>query len=207
MSNRKYSTEHIDYIKANISGCHFKELTDMLNKQFGMNLKVSAVVSLADRHGLHNGIDCRLNTGYKPTQFKKGIIPWNKGKKGVTCGGESTQFKKGNKPWNYKPVGSERVNTDGYPEVKIADPNKWKGKHILVWEATNGPVPKGHVLIFGDGNKKNVEINNLLLVSRKQLVRLNKHNLIQNDAELTRAGIVIADIYNKIGERKRQRKG
>lgn len=208
MSNCKYSPEHIEFIRSNISGCRFKELTNRFNKQFGMNLSVLAMISLADRHGLHNGIDSRLNTGHKPTQFKKGHVPFNKGKKGISYPGmEPTQFKPGNRPWNYMPVGSERVNADGYVDIKIADPNKWKGKHILIWEAANGPVPRGYVVIFGDGNNRNFEPDNLLLVTRAQLVRLNQSNLIQNDAELTKTGIILADIYNKIGKIKKAKRG
>ena len=59
---------------------------------------------------------------------------------------------------------------------------------------------------LGDGNKRNFDPDNLILVSRAQLVRLNQGNLIQNDAELTRTGITIADIQNKIGERKKAKK-
>lgn len=208
--NRKYTQEHIDYIAANIPGCPFKELTDMFNKKFGMNLKVSAMVSLADRHGLHNGRDTRLNKGWKPTQFRKGCTPWNKGKKGVCTGGKATQFKKGHKPHNWVPIGSERITKDGYIQVKIQEgkfQHNWRAKHVLVWEATNGPVPKSHAVIFGDGNNRNFDPGNLLLVSRKQLARLNQNNLIANNVELTKTGIVIADIYSKIGERKKNGRG
>lgn len=207
MSNRKYSVEHIEYITANIQGRSFKELTAMFNQEFGMDLKVSTMVSLSDRHGLHNGRDTRLNKGYEPTQFKKGHAPANKGQKGISYPGmEPTQFKKGNRPYNWVPLGSERITKDGYIQVKIDDgkfQHNWKGKHILVWEEHNGPLPQGHVVIFGDGNNRNFEPGNLLLVSRKQLVRLNQHNLIKDNASLTRAGVIIADIYNKIGERKK----
>jgi len=212
--NRKYTQEHIDYVAANIQGCPFKELTDKFNKQFGMSLRVSAMISLADRHGLHNGIDSRLNTGYKPTQFKKGHVPANKGNKGVFLGGkvaEACQFKKGHKAHNWVPIGSERVNGDGYIDIKVADgklQKNWKGKHILIWEEHNGPMPKGHVVIFGDGNRRNFDPDNLILVSRAQLAVLNKNRLIQDNADLTRAGIIVADIYRKIGERKKtKRKG
>ena len=207
--NRKYSAEHVEYIATNITGRSFKELTAMFNERFGMDLRVSAMISLSDRHDLHNGRDARFNKGYEPTQFKKGHVPFNKGKKGIG-GWEPTQFKKWNKPANWVPIGSERVNGDGYVDIKIADgklQKNWKGKHILVWEDANGPVPKGHAVIFGDGNRRNFELDNLILVSRKQLVRLNQHNLIQNDAELTRTGIIIADIYNKIGGRKKGKLG
>ena len=213
--NRKYNEEHVAWLAANISGCHFKDLTAMFNERFGFALSVPAMVSLADRHGLHNGIDTRLNNTWLgqvgvPHQFHKGFIPWNKGQKGINYPGmAATQFKKGQKAANWMPVGSERVNADGYVDVKIQDgqlQKNWKGKHIMIWEAAHGPVPPSHCLIFADRNKLNVTLENLILVSRKQLVRLNQNHLIQDDAELTKVGITIADISNKIGERKRKQK-
>ena len=208
--NRKYNQEHIDYIKANIQGCPFGDLTDKFNQRFGMNLKVSAMISLSARHGLHNGRDTKLNKGWEPTQFKKGIVPWNKGKKGINYEGcKATQFKKGNKPHNWVPIGSERITKDGYIQVKIQDgkfQKNWRGKHIIIWEEANGPLPPGHAIIFGDGNNRNFDLDNLILVSRAQLVRMNQKGLIYGNTELTKTGAVIADIYNKIGERKKAQK-
>ena len=80
--NKKYTPEQVQYISDNIKGRSFRDLTDMFNQQFGLGLKVSAMISLADRHGLHNGRDARFNTGHEPTQFRKGMTPWNKGMKG-----------------------------------------------------------------------------------------------------------------------------
>ena len=199
--SRKYCPEHIEWLKENIPGRYFKDLTDMFNKQFGMDLKVTTMVSLTDRNGLHNGIDCHFNKGHEPTQFRKGMSPWNKGMKGVG-GWEPTQFKKGQMPVNYRPVGSERVNVEDYTEMKVADPKTWTYKHVFVWEEHNGPVPKGYVVIFGDGNRRNFDPTNLILVSRKQLVRLNQNGLIQKDADLTRSAIILTDIISKVSERK-----
>ena len=146
----------------------------------------------------NRSLDSGLNGHFQPKH-----TPFNKGQKGLG-GWEPTQFKKGSRPANYKPVGTERVNGDDYVDIKVLDPNKWKGKHVIIWEAHNGPVPIGFVILFGDSDRRNFDINNLLLVSRKQLVMLNKKRLIQSDADLTRTGIIVADIYQKLSDRKRR---
>lgn len=193
----KYTLEQIEFIKNNATGRSNKDLTEMFNDHFGLKLGLNQIRAFKKNHGIKSGLDCR---------FKPGEIPWNKGKKGVSYEGcKATQFKKGDMPHNWVPVGSERITKDGYIQIKIQEgkfQKNWKGKHILIWEAANGPVPKGHAIIFGDGDKRNFDLKNLLLVSRAQLARLNQNNLIQNDAELTKTGIIIADIYSKIGERK-----
>jgi hypothetical protein len=193
----KYTTEEIDYIVANMPGRSYKEIIELVYERFGVQLNSSQIKSFIGNRKLSTG-----RTG----RFEKEHIPANKGKKGLG-GWEPTQFKKGNMPHNYVPVGSERVNGDDYVDIKVSDPNKWKGKHILVWEEHNGPMPKGYAVIFGDGNRRNFDINNLILVSRQQLLILNKNKLIQNDADLTRTGVIIADIYSKIGERKSKKQG
>jgi len=205
--NRKYTDEHINFLENNIKGRSHREMAIMFNEHFGTDFPASIISSLTFRHGLKNGIDCQFNKGHEPTQFRKGMSPWNKGVKGINFGGKQTQFKKGNKPANWMPIGSERVNADGYVDIKIADgklQKNWKGKHVLIWEEANGPIPPGHVLLFADGNPLNVILDNLLLVSRRKLLVMNKRGLISSDSELTKTGVVVADIYLKIGERKKK---
>ncbi len=206
--NHIYSEEHKQYIKHHITGRHFPELTEMFNKHFGTNFEESAIKSLVYRLGLGNGIDAKFNKGYEPTQFKKGHVPANKGTH--NGGWEPTQFKKGSIPANRLPIGSERVDSkDEYVYVKIQDGHlnkNWKQKHVLLWEEQNGPVPKGFVLIFGDGDNTNISLDNLILVSRGQLAVLNKHNLIQNDVELTKTAIMIADLKTQISRRNKSKR-
>ena len=142
----------------------------------------------------------KLNTGFNG-QFQKGNIPANKGTKGLSRANK-TSFKKGCRPSNYREVGSERVTKDGYIEIKVG-PKEWKFKHQVIWEKYNGNIPRGHVVIFGDGNKENLDINNLILVTRKQLFILNRHALIKNDIELTKVAVNIAKVQEKINERTR----
>ena len=193
-----FTQEEFAFIDDQIEGRNCADLTALFNAHFQSDLGVSQIKAFIKNNGLTSGLDCR---------FQPGQVPFNKGKKGVCYAGSvPTQFKKGNRAANWVPIGSERINGDGYVDVKVDDGKKqhnWKGKHILIWEAANGPVPRGHVVIFGDGDKLNVVLENLLLITKAQLVRMNQRNLIQNDIELTKTGIIIADIHNRIGQRKR----
>ena len=187
-----YTEEEIDYLRKISPGRTNKKITKMFNDKFKLNQSERAIEGTRKRYEIKNGVDAR---------FKKGHKPWNKGLKGY-MGANKTSFKKGEVPPNYLPIGSKRVTKDGYVEIKVADPNKWKGKHRIVWEKRNGPAPEGYAVIFGDGNNRNFNIDNLILVSRKQLLKLNQYGLIKNDAELTRTGVIIADLHSKINERK-----
>jgi len=180
-------------------GSSTAELTEMFNRKFGLELKQSQIKSFLSNHGVRTGHD---------TRFKPGQQSHNKGKRGYyAAGAEKGWFKSGQMPQTYRPVGSERVNVDGYVEVKIADPKTWRAKHVVIWEQAHGPVPKGHVVIFGDGNRLNSQLANLILVSRSQLAMLNKYGLIGASVEFTKAGVTVADLHLKVGERKREQKG
>lgn len=120
----------------------------------------------------------RLVVAGEASRFKPGSVPQNKGKKGQCAPGcEPTQFKPGNRPHNWRSVGSEFRRSDGYLYRKITDdgPAQYhcKAVHVLLWEAHHGPVPKGHAVVFRDGNTARIELDNLQLVDRAELMRRN----------------------------------
>jgi hypothetical protein len=198
--NGLFTKEQKTFIKNHVKGLQNQELADLLNKTFGLSITARQMNTWKKNHGQTSGIDKR---------FKKGHTPVNKGTKGLyNVGGNKTSFKKGQDAHNYRPVGSERVDSDGYLLVKVSDKGpwhkRWRHKHKVLWEESKGPIPKGHVLIFADGNKQNISLNNLLLATNSQLARLNQNHLIFDNPDLTKTGLIIADIYGKIGERKRK---
>jgi hypothetical protein len=195
MNGHRYTPEEIRFLKKKVAGRSYAELTALFNRRFGLEITVSQMGSNVKRYGLSNGRDCR---------FKPGQVSHNKGKHGCYPGCEKTQFKPGHRPWNWRPVGSERVNADGYTEVKVRNPHKWKFKHVLVWEAAHGKVPKGRVIIFADGNRQNLKLKNLLLVSRSELAVMNHSGLFSGNAELTKAGKSVADIKMLVAGRKKK---
>lgn len=98
---------------------------------------------------------------------RKGEPPWNKGRP-FHAGGRApeTQFRPGHRPQTWQPIGTERINKDGLLTRKVADTRNrrvdWKPVHVIEWEAANGPVPAGQiVLTTGE------------LVTRAELMRRN----------------------------------
>ena len=198
---RQYTDEQIAYLKElSERGLFNREITRLFNERFDTSRTENAIQQQRCKYGI------KTTARY---YWKKGCKPWNKGMKGwFAPGTERTQFKKGDMPQTWVPVGSETVTEDGYLKVKVANPNKWVYKHRQVWEQHHGrEVPDGHAVIFGDGDRRNIDPENLLLVSRAQLCRMNQMGLIKNDARLTQVGALIANIRNKIGERRKKKRG
>ncbi|MDE9566890.1 HNH endonuclease [Xenorhabdus bovienii] len=57
--------------------------------------------------------------------------------------------------------------------MKLAN-GKWRQKHRVIWEARHGEIPKNKYIIFKDGNARNCEINNLIMVSYAENIILNR---------------------------------
>ncbi|MGD9678408.1 MAG: HNH endonuclease signature motif containing protein [Vulcanibacillus sp.] len=196
-----FTKEQKEFIEKNVKGLQNDELATLVSETFNLSITAKQMNTFKKNHGLTSGINkC----------FKKGHTPVNKGTKGMyNVGGNKTSFKKGQKPLNYKPVGTERIDRDGYTLIKVSDKGnwheRWKLKHRVLWEKENGPIPKGHVLLFADRNKKNITLDNLILITHKQLARLNKNHLIANNAEITKSAVILADLYSKIGDRVRSK--
>lgn len=193
----KYSEEIHAFIRENVEGRNIKQLVEIVNLRFDCGMTESKMKSYKKNRGLKSGLDGR---------FQKGHEPSNKNKKGVYAPGcEKSWFKKGHTPINFKPVGSERIDTDGYTLVKTKDPNIWTLKHRILWEQSNGPVPKGYKLLFKDANPQNITLENLMLITDFEMLVLNRKKLIFQDPELTKTGVLIAKLDNKIYRRRKEK--
>ena len=138
----------------------------------------------------------------KTGRFLKGFVPENKGKKQEEYmsaeaieKSKATRFQKGNVPHNHKPVGYERITVDGYIEIKMAEPNVFKLKHRVVWEQNFGKIPKGHNIQFRDGNRQNLDISNLYMISRAD--QLKNENSIYNYPEDIRRTIHAVGVLSR----------
>ncbi|MGK4359195.1 HNH endonuclease signature motif containing protein [Ectopseudomonas chengduensis] len=168
------------------------ELTEVLADELGRS--VSKVLAKANLMGLHKSqafieqhcrnLDPETGAAFR---FQKGHTTWNKGMKGWKAGGRSaeTRFTKGQVNGRaaqlLQPIGAERTTKDGIRQRKVRDDGppqqRWKSVHSIMWEERNGPIPKGHIVVFRDGNTTHIEHENFELITRAELMRRNTiHN-------------------------------
>lgn len=202
LPSKTFPSEIRDYIIANYNGVGPTEMTTRLNSLFGASYKTRQLSAYYKNHKLVCGLTGRFATGH---------VPPNKGRRGYYSPGcEKGWFKKGEQSINHKPVGSERIDAkDGYVLIKTAEPNIYRPKHKVIWEAAHGPVPKGHVITFIDGNKLNLEICNLRLITKGENAVLNKKGLRGGDAALFESGLLVAKLsslnYRKMKQTKKKK--
>lgn len=195
MPRMEWTNEMDDFIREVCPGRSRSEVADLFEERFGIRLTRYQVKNR--RYAL--GVKAGVNKGW----FKKGQVPYNKGKHVPPTTEEKrrnmarTQFKKGSIPHNAVnvPLGSERVTVDGYVEVKVREhivydeegnwkASCWRGKHILAWERAHGrELPPKHAVVFIDGDKANCDPSNLVLVPRSELGLMNRMHLTWSTAE------------------------
>lgn len=197
-----WNIEEKQFLINNVKGITLRKLTKLFNEKFNCNVSEKSVAN--------QKIKLNLSSGIKGGQFKKGHIPANKGKKWDDYVSKEKQknslktcFKKGNIPHNHRKVGEERTTKEGYIEIKIEEPNKWQLKHRYIYEKNFGKIPDGYNVIFLDGNKKNLEISNLKLVSKAEDLIMNNNRLFTKDKELTNTGTIIAKVIYEASKLKR----
>ena len=202
----KFTIEIIEFIRQNVSTYTDNQIAELINNKWMLNINEQSITNIKTKNG--------IKTGFGRCQFVKGHQTWNKGKKlgpDYTKGRMvETQFKKGGFSANRVPIGTKRINRDGYHEVKIHDgkQNKnWALKHRLIWEKHNGPIPTKHRIVFLDGDKNNLDISNLALMTYGQTAIMSKRNLFYKNPELTKLGSKIAEIELKSNSKRRNANG
>ena len=185
--------EMMAFMKEFIPGHTESEIREAFRERFGITLTRGQIkgfkISYCTKSGTVGG------------RFEKGRTSHNKGKKmppEVYEKVKPTMFKKGNIPKNHREVGSERVSVDGYVEVKVAEPNKWKLKQRILYEQYyNVTLRKDEVVLFLDGNRLNMDKDNLIKLTRAELVRFNQDHYYCNDKDMTMVAVNIAKIKSR----------
>ena len=209
----KYPKGMEDFVRSIAKGKSSKELTDAVNAKYGEGtITVAHMKAYKKNHGINTGLTGR---------FEKGHVPPNKGKKLTPEQYKKmapTMFKKGQTPHNGgTPVGEIRLrkprkNRPGdrpYYWQKVAQPNVWRMRHVVVWEEHNGPVPDGCMITFADNNSLNCDISNLILETKGQHAIKNAkylHFPKSYDMESAKALNQLADLKMATTKAKKKRR-
>jgi hypothetical protein len=211
----EWSAEMDEYFASIVPGRTESEIRELFSERFGIVLAEYQIANQKKKLG--------VKSGTKGGCFKKGNVPHNKGKswdeQGISAEAQArsraTCFKRGNIPHNAigKDIGYERVNRDGYIEVKVKDGlqgeanDNFRRKHHVVWEEANGtPVPKHTTIVFADRDKRNFDPRNLVAVPRTLWVRINQLNIPYWDRESLELAMVrarLASMRSAAEKRKR----
>lgn len=190
----------VAYMMEIIPGHEEYQIKELFQDKFGILLTESQIGNFKCIH--------HIRSGTHGGRFVKGFTPYNKGKKmsaETYRKVKGTMFKKGNIPKNHREVGSERINVDGYVEIKVAEPNKWKLKSRYLYEQHyNVKLTQNDVIIFLDGNKLNLDIDNLFLISRAALARFNQDKLYSDNPEMTKAAALMAELKTKTRKKRKE---
>lgn len=196
-----FTKEEDEFIKNNYLKYPVKSLADKMNRSFtGIEGRLKAM-SLKIPKEL-------IKQRKKDSQYKKGNVPMNKGKKQTEYMSKeaiektkATRFKKGDIPAN-------AFDEDGIITIRYDHKNRsnrkykwirvslgeWEPLHKHNWEKENGPVPKGHCLWFIDGDSMNCEPENIELIIRAENA---KRNTIHNYPAETKQNIQLLNKLKK----------
>ena len=165
-----WTDEQVEYLKKIAEGTPRKEIVKKLNDKFDLSLTLIQVRDCMNNRNIRNNLDTRFSS-------EEG----------------------GNRCVQRKPIGCETKWDRGYVRVKLGE-NKWEFKQRYVWKQHYGEIPKDYSVIFLDGNLDNFDIDNLVLVSRRELMRYNSMKLKSNDIEVNKTAVNLAKLMAKIKE-------
>lgn len=170
-----FTDEEKNFLRENISKYTYPELAEVFNRKFGTNLT----------HGNISDV-CLKRMGIKrnhPHTFAKG-------KKDFTAHPIGTEIFDGEYVW--LKIGN--VYHEGTAKAKSLDEN-WEKKHVLVWERAHGKIPKGHMIVFLDKNRKNCDVENLYCTTRTINFMMAKNKWYSSNPELTLAALKWCELF------------
>ena len=102
---------------------------------------------------------------------------------------------------HWRPVGSTRLDKDGFVKIKVAEPCHWDLAHIVEWEKHHGKIDrKKDIIMFRDGNRQNWHIDNLIKTSRRVVGVINEHMVKMVTPETIESIILLAENKVALGD-------
>jgi hypothetical protein len=156
-------------------------LLNMFNKKYARSLTMEQFKNVLAKHEIKSETKFTDKVGYEVNR---------------------TAFKKGGIHPTAVSVGSELIE-GGYTRVKVAEPNVWKSKHVIVYEKHFGPVKSGEVIRFKDGNKDNFSPENLFKTTRRGHGFLFKFQLLSQPKPAQESLLLLTQVRDKNDEIKK----
>jgi len=161
--NQNWNKEMVSFIKENYHSMTYIQIAEKLG--IGKSMLANKIRIL--------GLKGKVNKSL----FKKGDVPFNKGlswnefmSEQGKINSSKTTFKKGHTPKNHRNVGDIRHQADGYWYIKVAEPRTWKQLHHVIYMQHNPDfiLDKNTILEFKDGNRDNINIDNIIVNTRQK---------------------------------------
>lgn len=218
----RWTDDMHEFMREFIPGHTEGEIASAFEERFGVKLTRDQVKNEKTFLGVRSGtFGGRFEPGHVPANKGRPIEEWMPSEDSRAACARG-RFKKGDLPINARgvPVGSERVDLQGYTWVKVAERphlkeggcgrtnDNWRAKHIIVWEKANGrPVPPRSMVVFADGDKKNFDPGNLVAVPRSLWAVISRLHIPFADRETLEAAMDVARAKSAIqAARKRPRR-
>ncbi len=202
----RYAPDEIAWMRAH-GALPAGEMHAAFCARFRRDVAKENLVALRKRLGVATGRDGRFRAGHES---------WNAGMTGYCPpGSEKGWFRPGERRGVatrlYQPIGTERIDKNGYRQRKVNDGpalhRRWRHVHLIEWEALNGPVPKGMALKCLDGDRTNTAPQNWTPVPRALLPRLagGRHGRTPYDAapdDVKPALLLVAKLEHAVRTRR-----
>lgn len=206
-----WTEDQIEFVRRLYPDHMNKEIVNRLKEEYGIETTERKIQNLKSKYGFPN-------KKFNPGRFRKGQVPHNKGKPAppeVIEKVKVTWFRKGREATNRRPVGSVRVDSEGYHYIKVADPDVWNLKHRELWEQHHGrKLEEGEMVVFLDGDRSNFEIENLRMTTRRKSAMMSKKgrwrvgapDIVESHLNLTELEVEIRDAKKGKTDDKRRAK-
>ena len=76
-------------------------------------------------------------------------------------------------------------------------------KQRWIYEQHFGPIPPGYVVSFKDGDRENFSPDNMILISRAELIKLNQNNYREMPADLKPSVFALSKLQAHVSQKKR----
>ena len=196
---RKFTAEQEEWLVAH-NHMSASEMSKGINDEFSLSTSPDEIKGWRAR---------TKNPRPTPSRFQKGHTPFSKGKKWdeymspeSQAKSRMTTFRKGDVPHNVQPLGSISIMS-GYWVMKVTNVGnqhqKWKFLHRLLWEKEKGPIPKGMNVVFRNGDRNDIRMENLMLMDRKEMARYTPVD--DSEPEMQRFSEIVARVAAKVAEK------